>query len=127
MIVRVTAICVAVAMICSTLRINRPEMATALSLAAGLAVVAMLSGELREAVVWIQKLEKTAAASGSVSAAVLKGAGIAILSELGAQICRDAGESALAGRVTLAARIAILGLCAPLLTELTGLVEGVLP
>ena len=28
---------------------------------------------------------------------VLKGAGIAVVSELGAQLCADAGESALAG------------------------------
>ena len=48
----------------------------------------------------------------------VRGAAIAILSDLGAQLCRDAGETALAGRVTLIARVSILALCAPLLSAL---------
>jgi len=55
---------------------------------------------------------------GGVRDAMLKAAGIAVLAELGAQLCMDSGESALAGRITLAARIAIIGLCLPLLMEL---------
>ena len=86
LIVKVAALCVATAMICAALRVQRPEMATALSLAAG----------------------------------------VAVLSELGAQLCADAGETALAGRVTLAARVAMLALCAPLLTELVDAVGGAL-
>ncbi|MBQ8109735.1 MAG: hypothetical protein IJ124_06240 [Clostridia bacterium] len=123
MIVKVTALCVAAAMICSALRIQRPEMATALSLAAGLAVLAMIGARLSEARRWAEAFERLAGSAGGLSSVILKGAGIAVISQLGAQLCVDAGESALAGRITLAARIAMLGLCAPLLAELTGLLE----
>ena len=62
---------------------------------------------------------------GDVAALVLKGAGIAVVSELGTQLCADAGERALAGRIALAARLATLGLCAPMLSCIAGLVgEG---
>ena len=122
--VKVAALCVAVAMICSALRLHRPEMATALSLAAGLAVLALLMGELNRAAAWKDALREMMRADGDVAGSLLKGAGIAILSELGAQLCADAGETALAGRVVLASRVAMLGLCAPLLEELTGLIGG---
>ena len=56
-----------------------------------------------------------------------KGAGIAIVAELGSQLCMDAGESALAGRVALASRVAMLGLCAPMLAELASLLGASLP
>lgn len=121
MILKVTALCVAVAMICSTLRLQRPELAMALSLAAGLAVLAMMYASFGEAARWAEAFRRLVPDDGLLTGTVLKGAGVAIVSQLGAQLCLDAGESALAGRITLAARISMLALCAPLLTELTGL------
>ena len=126
LIVKVAALCVATAMICAALRVQRPEMATALSLAAGVAVLAMLLGELNRAVEGLSVLRDRLGADADIAAVLLKGAGVAVLSELGAQLCADAGETALAGRVTLAARVAMLALCAPLLTELVDAVGGAL-
>ena len=126
LIVKVVALCVATAMICAALRVQRPEMATALSLAAGVAVLAMLLGELNRAVEGLSVLRDRLGADADIAAVLLKGAGVAVLSELGAQLCADAGETALAGRVTLAARVAMLALCAPLLTELVDAVGGAL-
>ena len=126
LMVKVAALCVATAMICAALRVQRPEMATALSLAAGVAVLAMLLGELNRAVEGLSVLRDRLGADADIAAVLLKGAGVAVLSELGAQLCADAGETALAGRVTLAARVAMLALCAPLLTELVDAVGGAL-
>lgn len=124
MILKVTALCVAVAMICSAIRVQRPELATAISLSAGLAALALVGGPLAGAQDWLQALKKLLASEGDLTQTVVKGAGIAIVSELGAQLCADAGESALAGRVTLASRVAMLGLCGPMLNELAGLLEA---
>lgn len=126
LIVKVAALCVVTAMICAALRVQRPEMATALSLAAGVAVLAMLLGELNRAAEELSILRDRLGADADIAAVLLKGAGVAVLSELGAQLCADAGETALAGRVTLAARVAMLALCAPLLTELVDAVGGAL-
>ena len=119
MILKIAALCVAVAMICSALRLQRPEMATALSLAAGLAALALLYGELSQATRWVDAFRQLTRSDEDLSAAVLKAAGIAIVAELGGQLCADAGETALAGRVALASRVAMLGLCAPMLAELS--------
>ncbi len=122
MILKTVALCVAVAMICSALRTQRPELATAVSLAGGLAALALLAVEAGQMRGWIDVFRSLTRSNGDVTFTVLKGAGVAIASELGAQVCQDAGESALAGRIALAARVAMLGLCAPLLSELTGLI-----
>ena len=42
MIIRIIALCLATAMICSAIRLQRPEMATVISLAAGLVVLGLL-------------------------------------------------------------------------------------
>lgn len=127
MIIRVTAMCVAVAMICSALRLQRPELATALSLAAGMLALTMLLGEVKAISHWTDLLKALSRDDTDIGAVVLKGAGISILSELGAQLCADAGESALGSRIALASRVAILGLCAPLIEELTELIGALLP
>ena len=127
MILRILALCVAAAMICSSIRIQRPEMALAISLAAGVAVIGMLWMEFQNSVGWIQDFSALLQVDGDIYSAVMKAAGIAILAELGAQLCLDAGETALAGRISLASRVAMLGLCGPMLAEMAGLLEEVLP
>ena len=126
MIVRITALCVAVAMICAALRLQRPELATAVSLAGGLAAVMLLMTQAEGLTGWLDAFQALLPADRDITAIVLKGAGIAILSEMGEQLCADAGESALAGRIALASRVAMLGLCAPLVGELTALIGGAL-
>lgn len=126
MIPKITVLCVAVAMICATLRPQRPELAMAISLAGGVAALALIMSQAGELTGWIDALSGYLKDDGDVALVVLKGAGITLLSELGAQLCADAGESALAGRITLAARVAMLGLCAPLLSELAALIGGAL-
>lgn len=116
------ALCVAAAMLCALIRVQRPELATVVSLAAGVAVVAMLATQLQTEAPKLEGLNRVLTGMDpDIRDAVLRGAGIAILSDLGAQLCRDAGETALAGRVTLIARVSILALCAPLLSALAEL------
>lgn len=126
MIWKVTALCVAMAMICSALRPQRPEMATALSLASGLAAVLLILSQLTGPEGWIRGFRALLGANEDLAGTVIKGAGVAVLSEMGAQLCADAGESALAGRITLAARIAMLGLCAPMIARLAEAIGGAL-
>jgi len=126
MVLKITALCVAVAMICAALRLQRPELATAVSLAGGLAALAMAVSEMAGAGQWLEGFRALLDRDGDVAALVMKGAGIAVVSELGTQLCADAGERALAGRIALAARLATLGLCAPMLSRLAALVTETL-
>ena len=127
MTLKITALCVAVAMICAALRTQRPELATAVSLAGGLAALAMAWTGANGAREWLDDFRGLLGADGEVAALIVKGAGIAVVSELGGQLCADAGERALAGRIALAARVATLSLCAPMLSKIMGLISETLP
>lgn len=125
MAVRIIALCVVGAMLCALLRVHRPEMAMVISLGIGCAVLAMLWEPFCGIFTQLSGMESAFGSSNRQALnVVLRATGIALLSELGAQLCVDAGERALAGRITLAARVAILGLCAPLLTELFAMLQN---
>lgn len=54
---------------------------------------------------------------------VLKSTGVGILTATTADICRDVGEGALAGKVEMAGRVAILLFCIPMMKQLFSFVE----
>ena len=125
MFVRILALCVAAAMITSALRTQRPEIATGVSLATGMAVLALLYREIASAPEGIGALAALFSSDEDTAATVVKAAGIAVLSELGAQLCVDAGETALAGRVTLAARVATIGLSVPMIVRMANMAREI--
>ena len=123
---RIMALCVAAAMVCAVIRTQRPELAMAVSLAAGLAAIAAMARIFREQTgellgMWRQIAKDSA---GSV---VLRAAGIAVIAEMGVQLCIDAGERAMAGRIALASRLAILALCLPILSDIAEALGKIMP
>lgn len=57
---------------------------------------------------------------------MLKSLGVAILSRICSDICRDCGEGSLAGGVELAGKAVILLLCIPLIGEIIGYASWIL-
>ena len=109
---------VAAALVCSMIRPQRPEIATAVSLAVGLGALLLTGNTFSDAARSIQSYAALANINSSGMQTMLKAAGLTILCELGVQICCDAGESALAGRIRLACRLVMLGMAMPILTEI---------
>ena len=124
--IRIVALCLAAAMICSALRSQRPEMATALSLAVGIGALLMTGDAFGEVSASIQRFSVLVELDGGSTSVLLKAAGITMISELGVQICCDAGESALAGRIRLATRVVMLGMAMPLVLDIVDSVGAVL-
>lgn len=121
--VRIVLLCVGSALVCAMIRVHRPEMATAISLAVGLGVL-LLSREAFESITsGIQRFLLLTGIQNENTTILLKAAGITILSELGVQICCDAGESALAGRIRLVCRIVILGMAMPFIMQIIDSIE----
>ncbi|MBQ8849431.1 MAG: hypothetical protein IJ011_03745 [Clostridia bacterium] len=57
---------------------------------------------------------------------MLKALGLALLSKLCADICRDIGESSVGSGIELGGKLAILALCVPLIRELMGYAASLL-
>lgn len=123
--VRIALLLVAAALACATMRVQRPELAAGVALAAGAAALMMLLPGLREAA---GALSGFAEASGleDGAALILRATGVSLIAEFAARLCEDAGEKALAGRVELAVRVTLFAMAAPLLTELLQMVTETL-
>lgn len=126
-VIRLVLLCVAAALIAAMLRADRPEMAAAVAMAAGAAAFLMAVGDFKTVADAARALASGAGVSGESTLLMLRAAGIAVIAEFGAQISRDAGESALAGRIELGARVALAAMCVPVLTGLVTHLAALMP
>lgn len=90
------------------LRPLRPEVATILSLAAGGLMLVSVLGRLRAVLGTMAAMAARAEIQPFFLQTVLKVIGLAYLAGFTAQICRDAGEGAIATKVELVGKVAIL-------------------
>ena len=100
--------------------------ALAAAVCAGAVILLYCSGALRAAVGLMDKLVEVGGLSAQVVEPVMKTAGIAIVTRLSADFCRDAKEGGLASAVELAgtalALVAVLPLMSAVIEMLTGLI-----
>ncbi len=123
---RAAVLCVAGALVCALMRQQKPEMRTAAAIAVGLAALFLSLDGLGAGVDMLRRLSGEAGLEGESPLLLIRATGVALIAEFASQLCRDAGESALAGRVELAGRAALMGMTAPLLTGLLQRIEGIL-
>ena len=105
---------------------QRPELAVCLSLLAGVLVVGVLLRQLSPLVSALRRMTALGGVGENHLGVVLRGAGICLVTQLAADTCRDAGDSALAGKAELTGRILLLLLAIPLYEEILTLIVGVI-
>ena len=97
-------------------RQHKPEYAPLISLAEGLAVVFLLLGQLEPIFSQMEEILQQAGIGTEYIAVLLKSLGICYITQLAADTCRDAGESAIASKMELAGKITVLTLAVPYFT-----------
>ena len=93
--------------------------------AAGLLFIKM-SGSLSSIISYLNDISGSAGEANSYVKLMVKTLGIALVSQLMADICRDNGESALAGQTETAAKILIIAMIMPLFEAVVKAVSGIL-
>ena len=111
-------LCIAVSLLALSLRQQRPEYAMLLSLSCGLFVLFFLVGKMGDIFSQLQDLLTGLSGQSELTEIVLKALGICIVAELGSQCCRDAGETAIATKVELAAKAALVLMSIPIFQTL---------
>ncbi len=116
------------AMLSTVLRTHRPELAVGLSLLAGVLVLGVVLSQLTPFLTSLKRILAVGGLSNTAFSVVLKGVGVCLLTQLTADVCRDAGQTALAGKAELTGRVLLLLVSVPLyeqiLTLIVGLVNG---
>ncbi len=110
------------AMLSVLLRQYKPEFALLTALAATILIFTMMAGWILPAAQRIRELLNQSPTLSESAAVLLKAVGICFLTQIACDLCRDAGENAIASRVETAGKTAILLISLPLFEQVLELV-----
>ena len=120
----VVSLALACAILASVLRRYSPEFGVYISLICGVIIFANVLSAISPA---ISAITDTAGTAGGVYAtALLKSLAVCHVCGLARDACADAGESAIASKIDIACKAAVLLIALPLWRELADLVTGLL-
>ena len=125
-IMKVAAAGIIAAILAIVVRKQAPELAVVLAICAGAMILLYCSGALAAVVDFMEKLVKTGGLAPELIAPVVKVTGIAIVTRLAADFCRDAKESALAAVVETAGSALALLAVLPLMSAVLDLLGALL-
>ena len=125
-IFQIVAIGILGAMFAVLLKKQTPEIAIFVALAAGALIFMSVLPVLTEAVGFIRHLGYLADGLGEYTGLALRVIGVAYMAEIGASVCNDAKESAIAAKIDLAGRVIILVMAMPVIVDIVRIVTGLL-
>ncbi|MEW6574652.1 MAG: stage III sporulation protein AD [Bacillota bacterium] len=120
-ILRVVGFALVAAIMALVLRREKPELALAVGVAAGIVIFVAFLGKIGAAIRVLDGAASKAGLNMIYLDTILKIVGVAYIGDFGAQICRDAGEGALAVKVEFAAKVLIMVLALPIIIALLDL------
>lgn len=123
-IVKIAAIAVVAALCAVTVKKQVPELGLAIGLIAGTLILASSVAALKSAKDLMETLADTVGLSPAVLTPVIKTVGIAIITKLAAEICRDAKEGGIAAFVETAGAASALFVALPLVEMVLSMITG---
>ena len=126
-IFRVIGIAMATTFAVIILRPTKPEVAALVSVIGGILVIMLFVESLQHIIGNIARIVEGSGIRSELFSALVRIIGIGYLTEFAANICDEAGNSAMARKVTIAGKILILVLALPIINNLIEVVTGVLP
>jgi stage III sporulation protein AD len=126
-IARIVSAGIIVAVLAVALRRQGPEFSLVIALGGSLLILFMVLPRLGVALKLLERFAAEFDGETPYVDVVLKIIGVAYLAEFGAQICADAGETAVASKIELAGKILIMVIAAPVLLALLDVILGILP
>ncbi len=109
------------------IRKERPDMALTISLTAGAIIFLLLIGNIFSIIGVMEDVARKANLDDIYFTTILKVLGIAYIAEFGSQLCKDAGESAIASKIELGGKIIIMILAMPILSALMDVILQIIP
>lgn len=114
-ILQIVGLGLVVCILAIILRQQKPPMATLLTMTAGVIIFFIMLPQIAAVFNVLRDLASQANVSMAYMGTILKIVGIAYIADFGSQICRDAGESALASKIEFAAKIIVLVMAVPII------------
>lgn len=126
-ILQIIGLAIVATVIIAVLKAQRPEIAIQISIAAGIIVFTMILGKITAVIELLNSYAQKVDIDTIYLSTLLKIVGIAYIVEFGAEVCKDAGEGAIASKVELAGKVVIIVLAVPIITSLLDLIIRIMP
>lgn len=105
----------------------RPEFALYISLIAGALILYFALDEIKNVIYLLRQICEKSGVNSKFLSILIKMTGIAFLSEFAINICKDAGEGALASKVELGSKAIIISMSVPIISNLLEVILKILP
>ena len=115
----ICALCLICAIASLMLKKYNPEISMLISVGAGVLVAGVIIAQAVPAIDTISTLIKTAELNTEYTSALFRALGICFICQFASDSCSDAGEKALATKIELAGKIAVVLISLPLLEKIT--------
>ena len=125
-ILKVAAIGVAGAICALVLKKNSPELGLAVTLAVGVVILLAALSVIMGIVEFVDLLADTAELEQDILAPLMKTVGIAIITKVASEICRDAKENAIASFVEMAGSAGAIFVALPLLKSVLEMITSLI-
>ena len=108
------------------LKKENPQFAMLTAAVTGIVIFLMLCTPLGNLISLLKETAEEAGVGEGYFGIVLKVIGIAYLTQFGAQLCTDAGETAVASKIEMAGKVLMMTVAAPVLTGLLETIMGLI-
>jgi stage III sporulation protein AD len=126
-IIQVVGLGFVVTLLSLIIKSQKPELAVQLSLTLAVVIFLFVLTKISLVITLFQDLADKANVSPLYFNTILKVIGIAYVTEFGAQICRDAGEGAVAGKIEFAGKVLIVVMAVPVLALVLDTIVKLIP
>ena len=126
-IIKIIGIALISLIIIILLKQYRPEFAIYVSILTGVLILMLVMDKLTGIINLLQSLANKTSINSTFITLLIKITGIAFLSEFAISICKDSGESAIAGKIELGSKIIIIAMSIPIISSLLEIVLKILP
>jgi len=108
------------------LRQYKQEFGLYIPLIAGIIILTAVITAMRPVLDTVKNLMETTGMNNIYGQTLLKGLAVCYLTQLATDTCKDAGETAIAGKIELSGKIAVVVLSLPLFNNLVQLITGLI-
>lgn len=126
-IIQIVGIALIAVFIILLLKQYKPEFVVHISIIAGILIFSMIVPKFSAIIELLNSLTDKLGVNSQFFGILLKITGIAYISEFATSICRDSGETAIASKVELGAKVIIIAMSIPILGSVIETLVNILP
>lgn len=125
-IVIIASVALIAAVLSIVLKQYKPEYSLFISIGAGILIFLSVLAVIEPVLSFIEELTERAGLESVYGEVLIKSLAICYITQLACDCCKDAGESAIAGKLQIAGKIAVLLIALPMFKSLTEIVAGLI-